>query len=93
MDRRKFLKTQAGLSSDWQLRAACSVLAQQEAKRLRKLCHQPATSKCIGATYTTTVTSHTDTATCAMLFEAAKGQLDFVSVTPSCYVAGYSRSR
>ena len=33
MDRRKFLKTQAGLSSDWQLRAVCWVLAQLEAKK------------------------------------------------------------
>ena len=29
-------------------------------------------TKCIGATYTTTVTSHTDTAICAMLLKQRK---------------------
>ena len=72
MDRRKFLKNTGwsflGLAASGSLLGSCAA-GSKEAKRL---CRQPVTSKCTGATYITIATSHTDTATCATLLKQRK---------------------
>ncbi len=84
MDRRKFLKNTGwsflGLAASGQLIGCLCTGQQKDAKENHAIGKRP--QNVLGETYITTVTSHTDTAICAMLFEAAKGQLDFVSVTP-----------